>query len=109
MIKVLGFYDCEVIIYVYCENIILMFIGIIVGCFFGKILYQYILVIVEVDLIMFLLIIYWLSYLYFVVIIMCFMLFVMVIMYWKLKKINMIEVLKLNEQYILKNEEFVEV
>ena len=52
-IKVLGFYDREVTTYVYRENIILTFIGIIVGCFFGKILHQYILATVEVDLIMF--------------------------------------------------------
>ncbi|MDU4029867.1 MAG: ABC transporter permease, partial [Enterococcus faecalis] len=96
-IKVLGFYDREVTTYVYRENIILTFIGIIVGCFFGKILHQYILATVEVDLIMFSPIIHWPSYLYSAVITMCFTLFVMVIMHRKLKKINMIEALKSNE------------
>lgn len=43
IIKVLGFYDGEVMMYIFCENLILMVLGIIVGCFLGNWLYVYIL------------------------------------------------------------------
>lgn len=96
-IKVLGFYDKEVTMYVYRENISLTLIGILVGCLFGKVLHGYILATVEVDMIMFSPIIHWVSYLYAALITMFFTLLVMVIMHRKLKKIDMIEALKSNE------------
>ncbi|MGK0551567.1 FtsX-like permease family protein [Enterococcus faecalis] len=96
-IKVLGFYDQEVTMYVYRENISLTLLGIIVGCFFGKILHSYILATVEVDMVMFSPNIHWFSYLYAALITMAFALLVMVIMHRKLKTIDMIEALKSNE------------
>jgi putative ABC transport system permease protein len=96
-IKVLGFYDPEVTMYVYRENISLTIIGILFGCLFGKLLHGYILTTVEIDMIMFSPNIHWFSYLYSGLITMFFALLVMVIMHRKLKKIDMIEALKSNE------------
>lgn len=96
-IKVLGFYDKEVTMYVYRENITLTLIGIIIGCFFGKIVHGYVLQTVEVDMLMFSPTINWLSYLYAAAITFIFSLLVMVIIHRKLKKVDMIEALKSNE------------
>lgn len=96
-IKVLGFYDNEVTMYVYRENIILTLIGIVIGCFFGKVVHGYVLTTVEVDMLMFSPTIHWISYFYSAVITMFFTLLVMVFMHRKLKKVNMIEALKSNE------------
>ncbi|MEI5992017.1 hypothetical protein A5881_003557 [Enterococcus termitis] len=96
-IKVLGFYDNEVTMYVYRENIILTFIGIFFGCFFGKLVHSYVLTTVEVDMLMFSPTIHWLSYLYSALITLFFTLLVMVFMHRKLKKVDMIEALKSNE------------
>ena len=52
-IKVLGFYDKEVTMYIYRETILLSLIGILAGFVFGDILYQYILAVVPPDEVMF--------------------------------------------------------
>lgn len=52
-IKVLGFYDSEVTMYIYRETIILSAIGIIVGWFIGMALHSYILAVVPPDEVMF--------------------------------------------------------
>lgn len=52
-IKVLGFYDPEVTMYIYRETIILSAIGIIVGWFIGMALHSYILAVVPPDEVMF--------------------------------------------------------
>ncbi|MHC5227433.1 FtsX-like permease family protein [Enterococcus sp. LJL99] len=96
-IKVLGFYNKEVTMYVYRENITLTLIGIIIGCFFGKIVHGYVLQTVEVDMLMFSPTINWLSYLYAAAITFIFSLLVMLIIHRKLKKVDMIEALKSNE------------
>lgn len=96
-IKVLGFYDNEVTMYVYRENIILTLIGIGFGCFLGKVVHGYVLTTVEVDMLMFSPIIHWFSYVYSILITMFFTLLVMVLMHIKLKKVDMIEALKSNE------------
>ncbi|EOH92282.1 permease [Enterococcus haemoperoxidus ATCC BAA-382] len=96
-IKVLGFYDKEVTMYVYRENIILTLIGIFFGCFFGKLVHGYVLTTVEVDMLMFSPTIHWFSYLYSGLITLFFTLLVMVFMHRKLKKVDMIEALKSNE------------
>lgn len=96
-IKVLGFYDNEVTMYVYRENIILTLIGIFFGCFFGKLVHSYVLTTVEVDMLMFSPTIHWLSYLYSALITLFFTLLVMIFMHRKLKKVDMIEALKSNE------------
>lgn len=52
-IKVLGFYDKEVTMYIYRETILLTILGILVGFGFGDALYQYILAVVPPEDVMF--------------------------------------------------------
>lgn len=52
-IKVLGFYNKEVTMYIYRETILLTLIGILVGFGFGDLLYQYIITVVPPDDVMF--------------------------------------------------------
>ncbi|ERL65756.1 FtsX-like permease family protein [Schleiferilactobacillus shenzhenensis] len=52
-IKVLGFYDNEVTMYIYRETIVLSLIGVLVGYGIGELLHQYILVVVPPDEVMF--------------------------------------------------------
>lgn len=52
-IKVLGFYDKEVTLYIYRETILLTIIGILVGFGIGDILHQYIITVVPPDDVMF--------------------------------------------------------
>lgn len=52
-VKVLGFYDNEVTMYIYRETILLTIIGILVGYLGGDLLYQYILYVVPPDNVMF--------------------------------------------------------
>lgn len=96
-IKVLGFYDGEVVRYVYRENILLTLMGIFFGLFLGKIEHGYILQTVELDMTMFSPDIQPLSYLYASLITLFFTLIVGVIMYFRLKRIDMIEALKAND------------
>ena len=48
-IKVLGFYDKEVTLYIYRETILLSLLGILAGFGVGDLLYQYILAVVPPD------------------------------------------------------------
>ncbi|MBL1230340.1 FtsX-like permease family protein [Enterococcus sp. BWB1-3] len=96
-IKVLGFYDNEVTMYVYRENIILTIIGILFGTALGKIVHRYVLETVEVDMLMFSPTIHWISYVYSALITLFFTFFVMILMHRKLEKVDMIDALKLNE------------
>ena len=96
-IKVLGFYDGEVVRYVYRENILLTLMGILLGLVLGKIEHGYILQTVELDMTMFSPDIQPLSYLYASLITLFFTLVVGIIMYFRLKKIDMIEALKAND------------
>ena len=93
-LKVLGFYDKEVLSYVYRENFILTFIGIILGCFLGTALHYYIITTVEVDAVMFGRTINFISYVWSVILVTLFALSVNFVMYFKLRKINMVEALK---------------
>ena len=93
-LKVLGFYDMEVGNYVYRENILLTIIGAIAGAFLGKVLHQFVIQTVEVEMTMFGRNINMPSYLYAVGFTFLFSLLVNVVMYFKLKKINMVESLK---------------
>ena len=52
-LKVLGFYDGEVSQYVFRENILLSFIGILAGAVFGIFLHRYVITSVEVDAVLF--------------------------------------------------------
>jgi len=93
-IKVLGFYDGEVTMYIFRENLILTVMGIVVGCFFGDWLHTYILQTAETNNLMFSPGIHPLSYVYAAVLTLAFSLFVMVFMHRKLKHINMLDALQ---------------
>ena len=93
-LKVLGFYDTEVAMYVYRENIILTVIGIAAGALMGTFLHQFIIQTVEVDLMMFGRKISFFSYFLSSVITLIFSVLVNLVMYRSLKKIDMIESLK---------------
>lgn len=93
-IKVLGFYDNEVLSYVYRENFILTGIAILLGLVGGVFLHQYIIKTVEVAAVMFGRTINGLSLVWAALLTVTFTLAVNFIMYFKLKKIDMVEALK---------------
>ena len=93
-LKVLGFYDVEVAEYVFRENILLSFIGILAGAVFGILLHRYVITTVEVDAVMFGRNIKPISFVYSGIITFGFSMFVNMVMHFKLKKINMVESLK---------------
>ncbi|MDY4969212.1 MAG: FtsX-like permease family protein [Lachnospiraceae bacterium] len=93
-LKVLGFYDMEVAMYVYRENVFLTAFGILAGVFMGTWLHRYMILTLEVDMIMFGRNISPQSYLYSVLFTIAFAVFVNGVMYRKLKQIDMVESLK---------------
>lgn len=93
-LKVLGFYDGEVSQYVFRENILLSFIGILAGAVFGIFLHRYVITTVEVDAVMFGRNIKAPSFIYSALITFGFSMFVNMVMHFKLKKIDMVESLK---------------
>ncbi len=93
-IKVLGFYDNEVDMYIFRENIILTFLGILAGSVLGKILYVFLVSTAEMDNMMMIPTVDLSSYIVSGVITMIFAILVMIIMHKKLKNINMIDALK---------------
>lgn len=93
-IKVLGFYDQEVTLYIFRENLILTVLGILVGCFLGNWLHDYILQTAETNALMFSPGIHPVSYLYAAALTLLFSLLVMGIMHVKLKHVKMLDALK---------------
>ena len=93
-LKVLGFYNGEVAMYVYRENIVLTILGAIFGIILGKILHGFIIVTVEIESVMFGRNIDPSSFVYGFLLTLLFSLLVNGAMYFKLKKINMVESLK---------------
>ena len=93
-IKVLGFYDVEVSMYIYRESLILTLLGIFSGFILGKILSTVVLKMVEIDFMMFPPTIMPISYLYSGLLSLLFSSVVMLIMHRKLKQVDMIEALK---------------
>ena len=93
-IKVLGFYDLEVSMYIYRETFILTIMGIVVGFGLGSVLSGIVLKMVEVDFMLFPVTILPLSFLYSALLSTFFSMIVMVIMHRKLKNVDMIEALK---------------
>lgn len=93
-IKVLGFYDKEVTMYIYRENILLTLLGIIFGGALGILLHGFVLSTAELDATMFAPLIKWQSYLYAALLTVLFSGIVMAFMHLKLKRIHMIEALK---------------
>lgn len=93
-LKVLGFYNMEVAEYVYRENILLTFLGAVVGAVLGKFLHRFIIETVEVDSAMFGRNINLPSFIYSLALTVAFSLMINGVMYFKLKKIDMVESLK---------------
>jgi len=93
-IKVLGFYDEELAMYIYRENVIVTLLGIALGLVAGIFLHAYVLKAAEIDLLMFPRIILFHSYIYSVGLSIVFAVFVNLVMYIKLSRINMVESLK---------------
>ena len=93
-LKVLGFYDGEVSQYVFRENVLLSFIGILAGAVFGIFLHRYVITTVEVDAVMFGRNIKPISFVYSGLITFGFSMFVNMVMHFKLKTIDMVESLK---------------
>lgn len=93
-IKVLGFYDIEVAMYIYRENIILTVLGVLFGQFFGKYLCRFLVETVEMDIVMFGRTVQPADYLTATVLSLMFALIVNFLMYFRMKKIDMIQSLK---------------
>ncbi len=93
-LKVLGFYDSEVTQYVFRENIILTFLGIIAGVFIGKYLHLYVIKSIAMEGIMFGLKINLTSYILGGITTIVFATIVNIVMSKSLKQIDMIESLK---------------
>lgn len=93
-IKVLGFYDKEVTLYIYRENILLSLMGILFGGALGILLHGFVLSTAELDATMFAPVIKWQSYLYAALLTLLFSGIVMASMHLKLRRIDMIEALK---------------
>ncbi len=93
-LKVLGFRDMEVAMYVYRENIILTLFGIVAGMFLGTILFLFTITTVEVDLMMFGRVVSPGSYALCAVLTFAFSMTVNIVMYYHFRKIDMVESLK---------------
>lgn len=93
-IKVLGFYDSEVAMYIFRENIILTILGILAGSFLGKILYVFLVSTAEMDNMMMIPTVDIIGYVISGLITMFFAMLVMIMMHLKLKKVNMVDALK---------------
>lgn len=97
-IKVLGFYTKELTAYIYREIFILSIIGIMIGFYYGKVIYHYILSAIvssgglymdsELKI---------LNFIISAVVIIFFTLLIMIITHFRLKRINMVESLKAPE------------
>ena len=93
-LKVLGFSDMEVAMYVYRENIFLTLFGVALGVLLGSFLHKYLILTLEVDMIMFGRHINPMSYVYSIILTIIFAMFVNISMYYKLRQIDMVESLK---------------
>ena len=93
-LKVLGFYDGELSAYIYRENVILTVLGTLLGMVLGKLLHQWLILTVEIDLLMFGRTISPTSYLWAALLTAVFSLTVNLFAHRKLKKLDMVESLK---------------
>ena len=93
-IKVLGFYDMEVGMYVYRENFVLTVFGILLGQIFGKYLCTFLIRTIEMDIVMFGRDAKTENYLFSVLLSVVFALIVNFFMYFRMKKIDMVQSLK---------------
>ena len=93
-LKVLGFFDGELAMYVYRENIVLTVLGIALGQLIGRFLSTYLVRTVEIDMVMFGRYATWTSYAWSIGLSLLFALLVNVAMFYRLRRIDMIESLK---------------
>ena len=93
-LKVLGFHDGELSAYIYRENVILTVFGVAMGMVMGKLLHQWLILTVEIDMLMFGRQLSLISYAYAVVLTVLFSLLVNLAAHRKLKKLDMVESLK---------------
>ena len=93
-IKVLGFYDHEVAMYIYRENILLTILGIALGQLLGKYLCSYLVQTIEMDFVMFGRRAQARDYLLSILLSLVFALIVNFLMYFRMKKIDMVQSLK---------------
>ncbi len=93
-IKVLGFYPMETAQYVFRENIILTFMGAVVGVPLGYLLHSYVMGNIDIEAVAFPVHIFPISLLYSFVLTVLFTLMVNFVLYFKLKKIDMTGSLK---------------
>ena len=93
-LKVLGFYDDEVSAYIYRENVILTFFGIVIGLFVGIFLNIAVVGVVDIDTVTFSTELKWWSFVLASFCTIIFAVIVNVMMHKKLKKISMVESLK---------------
>ena len=93
-IKVLGFYSMETANFVYRESITLTLIGSMAGLALGNIFTTFIIESIQMDNVMFVKEIPFLSYFYAFVLTFAFSMIVNFMMYFKMKKISMVESLK---------------
>lgn len=96
-IKLLGFYNKELALYIYRENIILTVIGSLAGIGVGKLLNNFVITTSETDVMMFLRRIDPIYFLYSVLLTISFSIIVNLAMYREFDKIDMIESLKSTE------------
>lgn len=93
-IKVLGFHDSEVNVYIFKEIIILSLLGSLLGLPLGIIEHHYVMSVINIDMIMYGMNIYAPSLIYSFLISMFFTIIVLFIMRRTLRKVNMVESLK---------------
>ncbi len=93
-LRVLGFYDGELAMYMYRENVVLTLMGIAAGIALGLVLHKFIIGTCEIDMIMFGRVIHPLSYLLSVAMTLLFAALVNSSMFFRLRKIDMVESLK---------------
>lgn len=96
-IKVLGFFDKEVTMYIVRENIIFTILGILVGYVIGYFLTGFILMQASMESVVFPLVIRWPAYALSGGLTILFTVIVMIVTHFKLKHIDMIDALKSNE------------
>ncbi|ARW19337.1 hypothetical protein S100892_00750 [Pediococcus pentosaceus] len=96
-IKVLGFFDSEVTMYIARESIILALIGILAGFGLGNILTSYVIKQAETSIVVFSLTIKPMGYVVATVLMVIFNLIVVYITHRRLRQVDMVEALKSNE------------
>lgn len=93
-IKVLGFYDPEVAMYIYRENLVLTLLGIALGQLFGKYLCAFLIRTIEMNIVMFGRDPQVENYLLSVVLSLAFAALVNLLMFFRIRRIDMVQALK---------------